>query len=111
MGGPNGKWGGRVAGYGRESNEDIYKLVNQSRSGAMDQDQEVTVIVLQIVLILKLERSRLAFLSLSRLPGWAWRYSTSGAGEKDSVPGTMPRVTSKSYLLVGRGVWLTVIIG
>ena len=46
MGGPNGKWGGRVAGYGGESNEDIYKLLNQPRGGAMDQDQEVTVIVL-----------------------------------------------------------------
>ena len=48
MGGPYGKWGGRVAGYGGDSNEDIYKLVNQSRGRAMDQDQEVKVIVLQI---------------------------------------------------------------
>ena len=28
-----------------------YKLVNQSRGGAMDQDQEVAVKVLQIVLV------------------------------------------------------------
>ena len=61
-------------------------------------------------LILKLERSKEAFLSLRRLPGLAWRYSTSGAGENDSVAVAMPRVTSKSYLLVGRGVWLTVMI-
>ena len=60
---------------------------------------------------MKLLSKKFAFLSLNRLPAWAWMYITSGAGEKSIVSGTRPKETLKMYLLMVGGAKLTAMVG